>query len=285
MFQIVDQFREYYTVVELCQFLKVSVSGYYKYRKTAGIQKDSVLSERILELYHKYDGIYGYRQIHMDLTEEDGLKVNHKKVFRIYHDLGLKAKIRKKKFRNKNQYKQSEPERIMPNLLERDFSADEPNKKWVTDITEFTIFDKKLYVSAVMDLYNKEVIGYQIGSVPDKIFVMKTIEMALDKRMDVDGLILHSDRGGQYTSRVLQDTFESYGLRLSMSRAGNPYDNACIESFFSHFKTEAIYPYNVQTLEDLEQRIVDYIHFYNNERRQKKLNKMSPVNFRLQNAA
>ena len=88
----------------------------------------------------------------MDLTEEDGLKVNHKKVFRIYHDLGLKAKIRKKKFRNKNQYKQSEPERIMPNLLERDFSADEPNKKWVTDNTEFELFGEKV-VNEKLGLY------------------------------------------------------------------------------------------------------------------------------------
>lgn len=274
-----------YTIEELCKYLHVSVSGYYKYKKTAVIQKDVELSQRILEIYHKYNGIYGYRQIHMELTEGDGLKVNHKKVFRIYHELGLLAKIRKKKFRNLNQYKQTEPERIMPNLLERDFSANEPDTKWVTDITEFTLFDKKLYVSAVMDLYNKEIIGYQIGNLPDKLFVMKTIKIALDKRKDADGVILHSDRGSQYTSRVLQDTLESLGFRLSMSRAGNPYDNACIESFFSHFKTEAIYPYDVQSLEELEQRIVEYIKFYNNERRQKKLGKQSPINFRLQNAA
>jgi putative transposase len=274
-----------YTIEELCKYLNVSVSGYYKYKKTAVIQKDVELSQRILEIYNKYNGIYGYRQIHMELTEGDGLKVNHKKVFRIYHELGLLAKIRKKKFRNLNQYKQTEPERIMPNLLERDFSANESDTKWVTDITEFTLFDKKLYVSAVMDLYNKEIIGYQIGNLPDKLFVMKTIKMALDKRKDADGVILHSDRGSQYTSRVLQDTLESFGIRLSMSRAGNPYDNACIESFFSHFKTEAIYPYDVQTLEELEQRIVEYINFYNNERRQKKLGKLSPINFRLQNAA
>jgi len=281
----VDHFREQYTIKELCEFLNVSVSGYYKYRNTKGLKKDVEISQRILELYNKYDGKYGYRQIHMDLTEEDGLKINHKKVFRVYHELGLSAKIRRKKFRNHNQYKQTEPERIMPNLLERDFSASHPDEKWVTDITELTVLDKKLYVSALMDLYNKEIIGYQIGKIPDKLFVMETVKMALDKRKDVDGAILHSDRGGQYTSRVLQDTIESFGIRLSMSRAGNPYDNACIESFFSHFKTEAIYPYHVHTLEELEQRIVEYIHFYNNERRQRKLSKMAPVNYRLQNAA
>lgn len=271
---------------ELCTFLNVSISGFYKYKRVAAIQKDAELGARILEIYHKFDGIYGYRQIHMELTEEDGLKINHKKVFRIYHSLGLKAKIRRKRKQgNQNQYKQTDPERIKPNLLERDFTAENPDMKWVTDITEFNLFEQKLYVSAVMDLYNKEIIGYQIGRTADTLFVMKTMDMALNKRKDVDGVILHSDRGSQYTSRVLQDTLESFGIRLSMSRAGNPYDNACIESFFSHFKTEAIYPYDVQSIEELEQRIIDYIYFYNHERKQKRLGKQSPVGFKLQKAS
>lgn len=249
------------------------------------INKDAKLSQRILDIYNQHEGIWGYRQIHMELTEGDQLSVNHKKVFRIYHELGLKAKIRKKRFRNRNQYKQKEPERIVPNLLERNFTAIKLNQKWVTDITEFNIFKQTLYVSAVMDLYNNEIIGYQFGRTADRLFVMKTIEMAIKKEKDVSGVILHSDRGSQYTSRALQDTLESYGIRPSMSRPGNPYDNACIESFFSHFKTEGIYPYDVQTEEELEQRIIDYIYRYNNERRQKKLNKMSPVDYRVKNAS
>jgi putative transposase len=277
----VDDLREEYTIQELCDYLHVSVSGYYKYKQRQDVQKDTEVSELILKIYHQYNGIYGYRRIHMELDKKYGLVINHKKVFRLYNELGLRSKIRKKR-RNLNQYHQKEAERIAPNLLGRNFNASKLNEKWVTDITEVGLKDRVLYVSAIMDLYNREIIGYQMGESADRQLVLKTIDMALKQRGDVQGVILHSDRGPQYTSRTYHDTLESLEIRVSMSRKGNCYDNACIESFFSHLKTEAIYPYDVQTMEELEQKIKDYIVHYNENRRQRRLNKLSPVEYRLQ---
>ncbi|WP_230127473.1 IS3 family transposase, partial [Bacillus sp. CECT 9360] len=137
----------------------------------------------------------------------------------------------------------------------------------------------------ILDLYNNEIIAYEMGRNTETILVIKTVYQAIQKEKDVQGVILHSDRGTQYTSKLYQDTLESYDIRSSMSRSGNPFDNACIESFFSHLKTEAFYPYSVQSIEDLEVKLHQYIHRYNHTRRQKRLNRQSPVNYRNQQLA
>lgn len=281
-----DLLREKYTIKDLCVFLEVSESGYYKYKNYIKENKDADLRELILKLYLDSDKKWGYRSIHMELQEEYGMVINHKRVYRLCKELGIKSIIRKKrKYPNYNQYKRIEPETIAPNLINRNFSAEKPNQKWVTDITTFQIEENKLHLSAILDLYNNKIIAYKLGRNTETILVIKTVYEAIQKEKDVQSVILHSDRGTQYTSKLYQDTLESYDIKSSMSRSGNPYDNACIESFFSHLKTEAFYPYSVQSIEDLEARIHEYINYYNNSRRQKRLNRQSPVNYRKQHLA
>jgi putative transposase len=234
----------------------------------------------ILKLYEDSDKQWGYRRIHMELQEEYKLEINHKRVYRLCRELGIQSIIRKKrKSPNYNTYRRKEPETIAPNIINRDFSAEKPNEKWVTDITTFSIGEEKLHLSAILDLYNNEIVACEMARNTETIFVIKTVYQAIQKKKDVQGVILHSDRGTQYTSKLYQDTLESYEIRSSMSRPGNPFDNACIESFFSHLKTEAFHPYSVQNIEELEAKIQQYIHHYNHTRRQKRLNRQSPVNY------
>ncbi|MBD1383637.1 IS3 family transposase [Metabacillus arenae] len=285
-FHVVDELRDQFNVKELCKFLGVSESGYYKYKKYIKLEKDAELKQLILKLYEDSNKQWGYRRIHMELQEEYQMKINHKRVYRLCRELGIQSIIRKKqKSSNYNQYKRTEPETIAPNIINRDFSADKPNEKWVTDITSFPVGEEKLHLSAILDLYNNEIIAYEMARNTETIFVIKTVSQAIQKEKDVQGVILHSDRGAQYTSKLYQDTLESYNIRSSMSRPGNPFDNACIESFFSHLKTEAFHPYSVQNLEELEAKIHQYIHHYNHTRRQKRLNRQSPVNYRSQQLA
>ncbi|MES9684332.1 IS3 family transposase, partial [Gottfriedia acidiceleris] len=277
-----DQFK----VEDLCKFLGVSQSGYYKYKRLIKENKDGELKELILKLYEGSDKQWGYRYIHMELVEEYQMKINHKRVYRLCKELGIQSIIRKKrKYPNYNNYRLKEPENIAPNLLNRDFTANKPNQKWVTDITTFQVGEEKLHLSAILDVFNNEIIAYEMSKNTPTLFVIKTVYQAIQKEKDVQNVILHSDRGTQYTSKLYQDTLEAYGIKSSMSRPGNPYDNACIESFFSHLKTEAFYPYSVQNIADLEAIIHKYIYKYNHKRRQRRLNRLSPVSFRHQQLA
>jgi putative transposase len=234
-------------------------------------------------MYEASDKQWGYRSIQMELQEGKNMIINHKKVYRLCQELGIQSVIRKKrKSPNINLHKQKEPEVLAANLLKRDFSATRPNEKWVTDITIFKVGSRKLYLSVILDLFNNEILAYDIAEKAGTDFVVKTVYKAIQKEKDVQGVLLHSDRGGQYTSKLYQDTLESYDIKASMSRPGNPFDNACIESFFSHLKSEAFHPYSVQNIEELKARIQDYIYKYNHTRRQKRLNRQSPVNFRKQ---
>ena len=244
------------------------------------------MKELILRLYEESDKQWGYRNIHMELVEEYHMKINHKRVYRLCRELGIQSIIRKKrKYPNYNQYRLKESEAVAPNLLNRDFTSDKPNQKWVTDITTFQVGEEKVHLSAILDLFNNEIIAYEMSKSTETLFVVKTVYQAIQKEKDVQNVILHSDRGTQYTSKLYQDTPEAYQIKSSMSRPGNPYDNDCIESFFSHLKTEAFYPYSVQNVEDLEVIIHKYIFKYNHKRRQRRLNRLSPVSFKQQQQA
>lgn len=241
------------------------------------------MKQLVQELYEASDKQWGYRRIHMELQEEYKMVINHKRVYRLCRDLGIQSIIRRKrKSQNINLHRQKESEVIADNLLKRDFTVTKPNEKWVTDITTFKVGNNSLYLSAVMDLYGNEILAYEMANKAGSLLVIKTVYNAIQKEKDVQGVLLHSDRGGQYTSKVYQDTLEAYDIKASMSRPGNPIDNACIESFFSHLKSEAYHPYSVQNIEDLKAKIDNYIYRYNHTRRQKRLNRQSPVNFRKQ---
>lgn len=188
-------------------------------------------------------------------------------------------KIRRK-FRHHREWNLGD--RAVKNLLNRNFKADTPNEKWVTDITQYRVGETWLYLSAIKDLCQNEIVAYNMSLRNDKELVLQTFTKAFEKEKDVTGLIVHSDQGSQYTSYDYHDMLPKVGAQISMSRRGNCYDNASMESFLSHLKTEALYPYDIRSVEEAQRRIEEYIHFYNNNRPQRKLNKLAPVQYRIQ---
>ncbi|MCR8983367.1 IS3 family transposase [Brevibacillus laterosporus] len=274
-----------YPITEVCKVLGVSRSGYYKYLSTRNLYRDKSMKKRIRTIYEQRKGIYGYRRIQAELLRQFGCRVNHKKVLRIMQNLGLKAIIRRKRsYMTAHQAKVSDG-RVADNLLKRDFTAQEPNQKWVTDVTQYRIGEERIYLSAIKDLCTHEIIAYHISTRNDNALVLETFRKAFEMQKDVTGLIVHSDQGSQYTSHAYHDMLPTVGAQISMSRRGNCLDNASIESFFSHLKTEALYPYDIRDLQDAQRRIENYIYFYNEERLQLKLNKLTPSEFRRQLAA
>ncbi|MFC6457438.1 IS3 family transposase, partial [Paenibacillus vulneris] len=172
--------------------------------------------------------------------------------------------------------------RVAQNLLNRDFTATKPNEKWVTDVTQYRVEDQRLYLSVIKDLYGNDIVAFHISSRNDNELVLETFKKAFKQHKDVTGLIVHSDQGIQYTSHAYHDMLPTVGAKISMSRRGNCLDNAAMESFFSHLKAEALYPYNIRSIEEAQQRIEDFIRFYNEERIQLKLNKLTPLEYRRQ---
>ncbi|MEK4290771.1 MULTISPECIES: IS3 family transposase [Paenibacillus] len=268
-----------YAVSDLCKLFRVSRSGYYAFLKCKGVERDQAAKELIQKVYERYNGIYGYRQIQLFLLQDHGVWMNHKKVLRIMQDLGIRSRIRGK---HRCNYASSEGDRVAKNILKRDFKTDAPNQKWVTDITQYRVGEKWLYLSAIIDLFNNEIIAYQICARNDNELVLRTFQQAWSQQKDVTGLIVHSDQGFQYTSHAYHDMLPKIGARISMSRRGNCYDNASMESFFSHLKTEGLYPYDIRNMDEAQRKIEDYIRFYNQHRPQRRLNKLPPVEYRKQ---
>ncbi|KLH95811.1 transposase [Brevibacillus formosus] len=244
--------------------------------------RDKPVKELIQAVYKKYDGKYGYRQTQLFLLQDHGVWVNHKKVLRLMQEMRLRSRIRRK-YRSHNVL--SAGRRIAENVLQREFKADAPNKKWVTDVTQYRVADTWLYLSAIKDLFNNEIVAYHMGVRNDNQLVLRTFQKALEKTKDVTGLIVHSDQGFQYTSHAYHDMLPKVGAQISMSRRGNCYDNASMESFFSHLKTEGLYPYDIRSMDEAQRRIDEYIQFYNQSRPQRKLNKLTPEQFRHQLSA
>ncbi|MCX7570055.1 IS3 family transposase [Tumebacillus sp. DT12] len=280
-----EELKHQFSITELCKALKVSRSGYYKYlERKCQPDKNQALKNMIQSIYQRRKGTYGYRRIQWDLQRKYDMQVNHKRVYRLMKQMGLASVIRRK-YRYKAYTMAAAGERTADNLLNRDFRATGPNQKWVTDVTQIRVGGKKMYLSVILDLFNNEVIAYHTSHRNDNPLVLNTVRKALKKRKDVYQTILHSDRGYQYTSHEYHDLLTKRQLRCSMSRKGNCLDNACIESFFSHLKSEALYPYHIQDLEEAQKRIVQFMRFYNEQRVQLKLNKLTPVEYRRQLAA
>jgi len=281
----IEQLTDKYPVSMLCAITNVCRSSYYKWLRStqnpsAKKLEDEVIMEKILECHRRLKGIYGYLRVRVWLQRTYGLNVNHKRVYRLMKALGIRSTIRRKKpyFGSKEATVKSD------NVLNREFNATSPNQKWVTDITFLPYNQKNLYLSAVLDIYNNEVIAYCIGKRNDLNLVLETVQKATYKRKTKKTL-LHSDQGFQYTHKTYNRLLEQKKMVVSMSRKGNCWDNACIESFFSHLKSECFHLHAFESEEQLIQAIEQYILFYNNERFQKKLNNLSPVEFRTKAAA
>lgn len=283
---MIDHLRGRYTIQKLCDYLGVSRSGYHKYRQRESVPDgDQALRERIYTLFRQFDQRYGYRRIQDELMRQDKRLVNHKKIYRLMDEMDLKAKIRRKRWYKPVMKKVMKPY-IAENILNQQFETEVPNQKWVTDITYITVDNERCYLSAMMDLHTKEIIAYQISDSFDLTFVLDTVKEAVYKQKNVLGsTVLHSDRGAQYTSQDYHNMLADHHIIPSMSRKGNCFDNACIESFFSHLKTEALYYYPIANIEEAQNHVHQYIHFYNHERAQKKLNSLTPVEYRNQAVA
>ena len=250
-------------------------SFYYHQKQSKSPDKYKVIKELIKSIFHKHKGRYGYRRITDELTNK-GIIINHKTVLRLMKSLGLKSIIRVKKYKS---YK-GELGKIAPNILKRNFKAMAPNQKWATDITEFNVSGKKLYLSPIIDLFNQEIISYELTERPVFNQVVTMLKKAFKKIPNKTNLILHSDQGWQYQMKQYQYLLKEKGITQSMSRKGNCLDNAIIENFFGILKSELYYTQKFRTIEELKNEIKLYINYYNNERIKSNLNKMSPIKYR-----
>ena len=192
------------------------------------------------------------------------------------NNLGLKSLIRRKKYKS---YK-GEEGKIAPNILQREFKAEKPHEKWVTDVTEFKVKGKKLYLSPVMDLFNQEIISYELSERPVFKQVVLMLKKAFRKTKNTKGLVFHSDQGWQYQMKQYQRILQQKGVIQSMSRKGNCWDNAIIENFFGTLKSELFYLKKFDSIEQLKMEIKQYIYYYNHKRIKSNLNKMSPIQYR-----
>jgi len=254
----------------------VSRSGYYDYVKRMDTPaKDLLLAEKIRECQDNCGKTYGYRRVHIWL-ERNGIHHNPKTILRVMQKYNLLSVVRRKKYRN-----YSTVTHRYSNLLNRDFKADRPNQKWVTDISYIHTKQGVLYLSVIRDLYDNSIVAYKTGTKQNINLVLSTIRAAKKKEKVTAELQLHSDQGFQYTSNQYYRLTKSYGITPSMSRRGNPYDNAMAENFFSILKTECIYRTKLRTYEEARLLISQYIHFYNNERIQLKT-KLTPMEYRNQ---
>lgn len=254
-----------YPISEMCRFFEVSRSGYYDYVKRMDIPAwDLPLAEKIRECQEHSRCTYGYRRVHIWL-ERQGIHKNPKTVLRVMQKYNLLSEVRRKKYHNYTNglYK-------YPNLLAQDFHAERPNQKWVTDISYIKTGQGVLYLSVIRDLYDNSIVAYKTGTEQNVNLVLSTIRAAKRKEKVTAELQLHSDQGFQYTSQAYFKLTQSYGITPSMSRRGNPYDNAMAENFFSILKTECIYRHKPRTLSEAQRMIDDYIYFYNHERIQTK---------------
>jgi len=234
----------------------------------------------IIDIFYLHKERYGYRRITLELKNR-GYEVNHKKVQRLMKKLNLSSRVRLK--RKYSSYKGTLG-KIADNLIKRDFKADEPNKKWYTDVSEFNLRGEKVYLSAIIDGYNQEIIAHDVSKSPNFDQINRMLEQAFKNRINLKGLCFHSDQGWQYQHKKYQQALTKHEINQSMSRKGNSLDNALIENFFGILKSEMFYGVekDYDSLESLIISIDDYIHYYNHDRIKAKLNGLSPVMYRTQ---
>ena len=280
-----------YSIKEICLALKLNRSSYYKWKKRVQSKSELLnrqITEYVKELYEESNGVLGYRQMCITVNRKkiDELphRVNVKRVRRIMRILGLKSVIRRKR----PDYIKSTPEITAENVLKRDFKATVPFEKWLTDVTEFKYYVgtevRKLYLSAILDLYDRRIIAYKIGDSNNNELVFTTFDEARSLYPNAKP-IFHSDRGFQYTNKVFHQKLLDAGMTQSMSRVGRCLDNAPMEGWWGILKSEMYYLKRFTSRESLVSSIEDYIHFYNTRRYQKRLNCMTPCEYYFATAA
>ena len=279
--RIITELRSKFSLSLLIQVSGMKRSTYYYTinKEDKDTKNDEVMNE-IISVFYEHKERYGYRRVTLELINR-GYSINHKKVLRLMNRMGLYAKTRSR--RKYSSYK-GEVGKVADNIIERNFHSESPNKKWYTDVTEFSIRDGKLYVSPIIDGYNGEIISIDVSRSPDLSQTHRMLDIAINKYESLEGLIIHSDQGFQYQHFSFQEKLKENKITQSMSRKGNSIDNSLIESFFATLKIEMFYgeEKTFMNTKELEIAIYEYIDYYNNKRIRGKLKGLSPVQYRTQ---
>lgn len=260
----------------MCAVLAISTSGYYKWLKKPACKRDRDdirYRPLIRQIFDEYSGIYGSPRITYEMRAM-GYRINEKRVERLMREMGLTASS-PKQFVTTTDSKHDHP--IAENLLEQDFTAEEPNQKWVGDITYIATKEGWLYLATVIDLFSRKIVGWAMSDHIDTELVLSALRMGIRDRQPCEGLIFHSDRGSQYASHEYRQTLAFHGITQSMSRRACCWDNAVAESFFHSLKTEWIRRHVYENRETARTSIFAYIHgFYNSKRRHSTIGYLSP---------
>ena len=276
-YQFIAQHRQKYPITLMCRVLEVSVSGYYAWSKrppSRHARSDAQLAEQVKTVFQANRRVYGSPRVHAELQDQ-GIKCARKRVARLMREQELFAQ----RPRHRTITTKSEPgAQVAPNLLQRDFSAEQPNTRWVADTTYIWTAEGWLYLAVVLDLFSRMVVGWSMAATQDATLVIQALQMAITRRRPPAGLLHHSDRGSTYTSESYQALLGQEGMVVSMSRTADCYDNAAMESFFHSFKGECIDGQSFQTRAQARSGTFDYLEtFYNRIRRHSTLQYMSPL--------
>jgi putative transposase len=266
----------------MCQVLKVSPSGYYKWLKLQSSPPSekalyrAEIQQKISKSFHESFGTYGSPRVHDDLLDW-GYMISQKTVARMMNEMGLKATQQEKFVVTTDSNHELT---IYPNKLNRQFNVEEPNKVWVTDITYIWTLEGWVYLASVMDLFSRKIVGWSLADHMKKELAIKALNMAIIQRQPGKELLHHSDRGSQYCSRDYINILKEQEMNISMSKKGDPYDNACIESFHATLKKDLIYRRRFKTRVEAIKAINYYISsFYNERRKHSTLGNLSPNQF------
>jgi putative transposase len=275
----IEELRQVYPVAAMCRVLDVSESGYHAWRKrppSPRAQENARLEVEIKAAHERTRQTYGPERLQADLAD-NGIQVGTHRIRRIRKQLGLRCK-QKRKFKATTDSKHSLP--VAPNLLDRKFAVTAPNKAWVTDITYIATDEGWLYLAGIKDLFNGELVGYALDARMTQQLVMQALFRAVAAKRPDKGLIHHSDRGSQYCSHGYQRLLRQFGMQVSMSRKGNCWDNAPMESCWGSLKTELVHHRRFITRGQAKREITEYIEiFYNRIRKQARLGHLSPAAF------
>ena len=277
--EAINELRHEYRLDVLLDIKGMARSTFYYYVKNKQIDRYSGIRKRIREIHAEHAGRYGYRRITSQLKKE-GFTINHKTVYKIMRDLGLKNVRRKNKYRSYAGQVGS----TAPNIVNRDFSTTGPNQKWTTDVTQISVGTEKCFLSPILDMYNGEIVSYTISDHADLKMVMDMLDKAYEQHRVWEKLLMHSDQGWQYQHYSYQRSLRDHDIVQSMSRKGNCLDNAMMENFFGIMKAELLYPNTFNDMDHFKRELRKYIEYYNNDRINLRLKGMSPVQYRTHNA-
>jgi putative transposase len=255
---------------------------FYHQARIGRLDPKQALKDAIAKAFTEAKGRYGHRRLHTVLTRQ-GWKVAKKTVLALMRGLGLACGVRKRR-RPYRSY-QGQVGTTAPNLLDRQFDAEAPGRKWVTDVTEFAVGDRKVYLSPVIDLFDRSVVAYAIGASPSMALTHTSLRDAIGTLAAHEHPLVHSDQGFQYQHASWRRLLNTRGLTQSMSRKGNCLDNAVAEGFFGHLKSEIFQTSRPQTTDQLTTTLHEYIGWYNTERIHTRLQGLSPANYRAQTLA